>query len=398
MWLDNLTAYSIQIAILLAAGAVAARLLLAQAPNARLICWQTLLAVSLLLPVVQPWQATGDGVSVEVSTQPIAVRRAPSRRVPLRLPQTIAIILASGVAIRLTLFGLGLARLTMYRRKGRPVPDHRAEIRLSDEVPGPVTFGLFRPVILIPPEWAGNEAVLNHELIHVQRRDWVFMAVEEFVRALLWFHPLVWYAIAQIQLAREQVVDREVIRLTQSREQYLQTLLAIAAARSGLDLAPAPLFLRKRHLKSRVASLMKEVNMSRVRLNASLAGMLALTLAAGFVAVRAFPLQAAAQESQQDTPKRIRVGGNVQAAKLIRKVTPKYPPQAKADRIQGKVELAVVIGADGAVKTVEVISGHPDLVDAAVEAVKQWVYETTLLNGQPVEVQTQVDVNFTLAA
>ena len=68
------------------------------------------------------------------------------------------------------------------------------------------------------------------------------MTAEELVRAFLWFQPLVWYAIAQIQLAREEVVDREVVALLESREQYLETLLAIAAARSGLDLAPAPLF------------------------------------------------------------------------------------------------------------------------------------------------------------
>lgn len=96
-------------------------------------------------------------------------------------------------------------------------------------------------------------------------------------------------------------------------------------------------------------------------------------------------------------PQRIRVGGNVQQANLIRKIQPIYPPLAKQARVQGVVHLATTIAADGTVQNLEVISGHPLLIQAAMEAVKQWVYKPTLLNGNPVEVITQVDVNFTLA-
>ena len=76
---------------------------------------------------------------------------------------------------------------------------------------------------------------------------------------------------------------------------------------------------------------------------------------------------------------------------------PPYPPEAKMARIQGVVKLSAVIGRDGAIQQLDVISGHPLLVPAALEAVKQWVYEVTLLNGNPVEVVTQIDVNFTPA-
>ncbi len=96
------------------------------------------------------------------------------------------------------------------------------------------------------------------------------------------------------------------------------------------------------------------------------------------------------------TPQRVRVGGNVQQANLIRKVTPAYPPDAKQARIQGIVKLNATINRDGTIQALDVISGHPMLVDAAVEAVKQWQYKPTLLNGNPVEVLTQIDVNFTL--
>jgi periplasmic protein TonB len=97
------------------------------------------------------------------------------------------------------------------------------------------------------------------------------------------------------------------------------------------------------------------------------------------------------------TPSRIRVGGNVQQAKLIRQPKPIYPPLAKQARISGVVRLNAIIGKDGTIQNLTVASGHPLLVPAAMEAVKQWVYQPTLLNGEAVEVVTQIDVNFTLS-
>jgi protein TonB len=103
------------------------------------------------------------------------------------------------------------------------------------------------------------------------------------------------------------------------------------------------------------------------------------------------------EEPKNTAPKRITIGGNVQQAKLIRQPKPVYPPLAKQARISGVVHLAAVISANGTIQDLKLISGHPLLVPAAMEAVKQWVYQPTLLNGEPVEVQTQIDVNFTLS-
>ena len=96
-------------------------------------------------------------------------------------------------------------------------------------------------------------------------------------------------------------------------------------------------------------------------------------------------------------PKRIRVGGSVQRANLIRQVRPVYPPLARQARIQGTVKLTAIIAKDGTIQKLEVLGGHPLLIPSALAAVKQWRYRPTLLNGQPVEVVTQVDVNFTLS-
>jgi protein TonB len=97
------------------------------------------------------------------------------------------------------------------------------------------------------------------------------------------------------------------------------------------------------------------------------------------------------------TPKRIRVGGQVEAARLIFQPKPEYPPLAKMARISGSVKLEAIISRDGTIQDLKVLSGHPLLVKSALEAVQRWRYQPTLLNGEPVEVVTEIDVNFTLA-
>ena len=91
------------------------------------------------------------------------------------------------------------------------------------------------------------------------------------------------------------------------------------------------------------------------------------------------------------------VGGDVQAAKLIRKIIPQYPPLAKQARVSGTVQLTGVIAKDGTIEQLQVVSGNPLLVPAALAAVKQWLYRPTFLNGQPVEVIAPIDVIFTLS-
>jgi protein TonB len=97
------------------------------------------------------------------------------------------------------------------------------------------------------------------------------------------------------------------------------------------------------------------------------------------------------------TPQRVRVSSGVSSGLLIRKVNPTYPPLARQARIQGVVILQAQISKDGSIENLQLISGHPMLAPAAIEAVKQWKYKPYLLNGEPVEVDTQVQVNFTLA-
>ena len=95
-------------------------------------------------------------------------------------------------------------------------------------------------------------------------------------------------------------------------------------------------------------------------------------------------------------PTKLRVSSGVAAGMLVHQVKPQYPPLAVQARIQGTVVLQAVIGKDGTVEELRLVSGHPMLAPAAIEAVKQWRYRPYLLNGEPVEVDTQINVNFTL--
>ncbi|SRR6266571_848538 len=97
------------------------------------------------------------------------------------------------------------------------------------------------------------------------------------------------------------------------------------------------------------------------------------------------------------TPAKIRVSQGVAAGNLIHEVKPPYPPLARQARIQGAVVLQALISKQGTIENLRLISGHPMLTSAAMEAVKQWRYKPYYLNGEPVEVETQITVNFTLS-
>jgi periplasmic protein TonB len=97
------------------------------------------------------------------------------------------------------------------------------------------------------------------------------------------------------------------------------------------------------------------------------------------------------------TPQRVRVSQGVTQGLVLRRVQPNYPPLARQARIQGSVVLQAEISKSGDIQNLRMISGHPMLGPAAIEAVKQWKYKPYILNGEPVEVETTITVNFTLA-
>ena len=425
-WILNLIAYSLQIAILAAAGTLLVYLFRLRLPRVTLIYWQILLLACIFLPFLQRWDhpaldpvISGNG-TVAVSAPYLAVPM--NLKSPMQFPwEVIGIILAAGIVLRLAWLMLGFLRLHLFQRKSRMFLEDQASIRdmqwrtgvrvpllLSDEIDSPVTFGFRSPRIILPLSFKNlsepcQKAVLCHELLHVRRYDWILIVAEEVVGSFFWFHPGVWWLLNRIQLSREQAVDCEVVRLTGNKQPYLDSLLEFARSQGRPRAVPAPLFLKENHLVQRVALLIKEVSMSRSRLAVSMIGISVLLICTVRLAAGWFPLTGArlpAQEQRSDSqvkaPQRtpIRVGGNIMESKLIYKVDPIYPEQAKSIGLQGIVKLTTTVNEEGFVYELEVESGHPILVEAAIEAVKQWRYSPTLLNGEPVPTKATVTCIF----
>jgi TonB family protein len=248
---------------------------------------------------------------------------------------------------------------------------------LSGTVPGPVTYGWLRPSILLPERVmrlpsSQREAIACHELMHVLRRDWLFVLAEEAVRSLLWFHPAVWYVLSRIQLAREQVVDSEVVRLTADRDGYLEALVEVAAQRLLPDLAPAPLFLRKRQLAVRVAAVLKEVSMSKSRIAARLAAVCSAMVLAARVAIWFVPFVSPAQTVLDDPGVTVDAG-----ATLLHRASVRNPAGAS-----GTVTLEASVNSKGEVTDAHVLSGPDDLRKEALSSVLQWHYTPGLSRVQ----------------
>jgi TonB family protein len=394
---DNLVAYSMQIGLLVGLAAFVPAALRLRLPASRLAYWHILLAACLLLPAVGPWKQAVVTLSAYVPTAitaPAAPQPAPAPTLP---PTEIALILlGAGMIVRLGWLATGFWRLARLRRHSRPLRpvsswSVEADIRISGAISSPVTFGILRPAVLLPANFSEldesvQEAILCHEILHVRRRDWLFTLAEELVRSVFWFHPAIWWLLGEIGLAREQVVDREVVELTRSREEYLDALLAIAGARPRLDLAPAPLFLRKRHLKQRVLSIMKEVRMSKTRSISSLAAGLGILALACWFVTATFPLAAAPQVVADGPGVTVDTGGAV-----MHRTSVVYPEAARARRVQGVVTVEATVDSSGNVVETRVLNGPVELRRAAQQSVLNWHFAAdTSMNTRMVKVSFEL--------
>jgi TonB family protein len=307
----NLVAYAAQVTIIVLACAGLPRLLGLRSPSVQYAFWRALLAVCLLLPIAQPWRP-GEMVFVPGPVQPPPSLSAtpPVLGASTAVPPASGIdwvvaaelVILLGVAMRLAWIGVGMIRL---RRMGGRATEAAggfedlqtaigaaAPILWSPEVRHPVTFGMLKPVVLLPvalktADLPAQRAVVAHELHHVKRRDWGWVVAEEMIRSAFWFHPAMWWLVSRVQLARETVVDELSILATNARRTYLDTLLAFA---DDTGLASPPAFSARRHLFHRVMLLSKEGEMSSIRVALG-SCVLILALGAGsWGAVKAFPL------------------------------------------------------------------------------------------------------------
>ena len=121
------------------------------------------------------------------------------------------------------------------------------------------------------------------------------------------------------------------------------------------------------------------------------------TLSPGQSQDQSSPSPPSQPQTQPELPKRVRISSSVSGGLLLKKVNPEYPKKARKKHIQGVVILSATIDKSGDIANLVVVSGDPILAKAASDAARQWKYRPYLLQGQPVEVETQIQVNFTLA-
>jgi beta-lactamase regulating signal transducer with metallopeptidase domain len=329
-WFTNLAYWSAQVALLTLAAGFLPHLFKICQPRVLLIYWRALIGVCLLLPFAQPWHRPETFSTINFAPRigefsPIVIApsapAAPHWHLPSAfvIAQIVGLIILAGIAARFTILALGLLKLRQFRRASSPISDHAAssavldemrvrvntggEFRISSDVDSPVTFGLAAPVILLPERFPTlgaqyQSAIACHELLHVRRRDWAHHLSEEILRAALWFHPAIAWLISRIRLSREQVVDLEVVKLTDARKPYLEALLEFTNSRALATAIPAPPFLIERQLAERVALMLKEVRMSRTRLIASLTAIAACLAVVATLVVSTFPLKAAPRPAQ----------------------------------------------------------------------------------------------------
>jgi TonB family protein len=297
--------YSTQILLVVSVAALAATSGRISIPAVRLAYWRGVGTLCLALPLLRPGQPEPAALSVAFSSETtitgVVLATAPAATTP---GSVILWIWAIGTVTYFAWLQTGAWRLRRLRRRSTPAALRdeidslrlslapRAEFRWSRDVEQPVTFGIRRPIVLLPERFdelsdEGQRAVACHELHHVARRDWIWIVLEEHARALFWFHPGAWWLVDQLQLAREQVVDQLVVSDGISKRAYMTTLLTFAD-RPGVALSIA--FLRRRHLKSRFQQLSKEPHMSLTRLAWTTALLAVLIGSAALGAARALPL------------------------------------------------------------------------------------------------------------
>jgi beta-lactamase regulating signal transducer with metallopeptidase domain len=310
--LSNLLIYSAQVLLVVVAATIGVHVIGPSAPRPRLGFWRAVVAACLLLPL---WPTRIDMTAISVpivggeNVDPRSEVTALSPTLPLRL---IPWLLLFGATARGAWLGLGLLRLRRLRVGGVPavldgnvealkrVLAPHAELRWHDRVDQPSTFGLWRPVVLLPrrlsdllPE--AQRAVICHELLHVSRRDWAWTLVEEAVQTAFWFHPAIWWALGQVQLSREETVDELVVATTGVRRPYMNALMMFAEAHPAL--ASAIPYVRRRHLASRIKRLSQETVMSPARLAFVGAALVIVVVGSSLSVVSTLPLHASTPAS-----------------------------------------------------------------------------------------------------
>jgi TonB family protein len=399
--------YSVQIAIVVVVAVIGGALVRLPPRWGRLAYWRVVVSVCVLLPWMSGYDASPglfSTAAATVTSLSAPVAESTDRLVAMLFFGELAWIVYIGIVARLAWLGYGWRYLGILRRGSVPAELEwdvealrrslapGATIRLQTKLKQPVTFGWRRPVVLLPPEIAGlphdeQRTILCHELLHVARRDWLWIWLEEGMRTFFWFHPGMRLAIAQLQLGREEIIDADVVSLTESRAAYMTALMRFAIPRDRDK--PALEFIRKRHLVLRMRALREGGTMSCIRVVATSAALVALiTSTAWAIGLRS------------ELAQKVYVPGNgVSLPIVVTEVRPGYTEAAMAAKIEGTVMLDCVVRPNGRPSDIVVtrsLDATYGLDREAVRALQQWRFTPGRKDGRPVAVKVHVELTFTL--
>jgi TonB family protein len=422
-----------QIPVLMGAGSLIARALRRLGPEAEHRVWVGVLLLSSLLPLISVVPLTGflarlGWIAAAADGHVTVLMGAGAAPGGFLLPHR----LLAGTALAFAAVCLWFAVRFVWRcaRLGR-IRKEASDLMLCDEAAcawercslefgiegvavasssrifGPVTIGLRQKLVILPASLlstvkaADLEAVIAHEFAHIRRHDFVKNLLYEFIALPVSYHPLLWAIRAQVMESREMVCDR-MAAATGSRKEYAHSLLRLA----GLLLQGVPVttphaigIFDANSFERRIMRLTertKPIHGLRRIAMVTACSVLGLAIAGSALALSVHVNGQDSGSQPSEHPKAISVSPKVMQGQRLNGPMPVYPPDAKKAKVQGKVVLDAVIGKDGTVEKLTVVSGPDALQKSAMDAVRDWTYKPFLLNGEPVDVKTTITVTYSL--
>ena len=385
-----------------------------------LIPFAALTAVANFVPL--PHAPTAASGALEAAT---VIFRSSALPVITGIPlMFVTLVWLLGSLIVLSRWAWQWQRLAAHARESTPIVDgvvHDALRRVereegigatalvaSSHFMEPGVLGIRAPVLIWPRHLNAGlsdthvEAIVSHEVCHIVRRDNLLAFAQILTSAVFWFHPLVWWIGARLVDERERACDERVLARCPAPATYAESILKTCQLCITSPLVNVP-GVTGGNLKQRIIRIMK--NAPAVPLNAR--KKIALVLAAlliGFAPIAAdmsTTLPRGTVErvaARQDADREVhRPGSGVTSPKILREVKPQYTARALQEKIQGEVLMECVVKADGTVGDKKIVKAlDPDLDQAALDAVAQWIFEPGTRDGKPVNVLVTIAMAFTL--
>lgn len=281
-------------------------------------------------------------------------------------------------------------------------------VAVSQEIGGPVTVGLRRAALLLPPlffervDESDLDAVMAHECAHMQRHDFMKNLLYRIASLPIAYHPLLWLTLARVAESREMICDSMAANAVEGRQSYARSLLRLAAMMTAalpartlhaIGIFDANTFERR---VMRLTGRNIEMGRSLRLVTAAACVTLGAATCASALAMHTEIAASSSAADKKEASDTVKVAPGEMAGNAISQKKPAYPEDAKKAHVEGAVVLKAIISKEGNVENLQIMSGPEMLRHSAIDAVKDWKYKPYLLNSEPVEVETTVTVNYSI--